>query len=100
MVASPGFALKRLKLTSDNGEEVVFEEKDVIKNEDGTISIRNNKFTIPFDNVTIEASWEKIGTLVSVEKPDTAIATPALFFVLFGALSAVIGLIMCKGGLF
>ena len=96
VIANPGFALKSLKLTSDNGEEVVFEEKDVIKNEDGTISIRNNKFTMPFDNVTIEASWEKIGTPVSVENPDTAAATPALFFVLFGALSAVIGLVVKK----
>ena len=86
VIANPGFALKRLKLTSDNGEEVVFEEKDVIKNEDGTISIRNNKFTMPFDNVTIEASWRKIGAPVSVENPDTAAATPALFLcVVWGA---------------
>lgn len=96
VIANPGFALKSLKLTSDNGEEVVFEEKDVIKNEDGTISIRDNKFTMPFDNVTIEASWEKTDAPASVENPDTAAATPALFFVLFGALSAVIGLISVK----
>lgn len=48
----------------------------------------------------IEVSWEKIDALVSVENLDTAVAISALFFVLFGALSAVIGLIMYKGGLF
>lgn len=58
VIANPGFALKSLKLTSNNGEEILFEEKDVIKNGDGTISIRNNKFTMSFGNVMIKASWE------------------------------------------
>lgn len=49
---------------------------------------------MPFNNVTIEASWEKIGAAVSVEdNPDTAVATLAIYCVLFGVLSAVIGLI-------
>ena len=102
VIANPGFALKSLKLTSDNGEEVVFEEKDVIKNEDGTISIRNNKFTMPFDNVTIEASWEKTdapavpASVEATKNPNTAVVMPAIYCVLFGALSAVIGVIVKK----
>ena len=105
VIANPGFALKGLKPTSDNGEEVVFEEKDVIKNGDGTISVRNDKFTIPFDNVMIEASWERIDAPVvptsaeMTKNPDTAAATPAIYCVPFGALSAVIGLVMKKVGL-
>ena len=92
VIANRGFALKILKLTSDNSEEILFEEKDVIKNDDDAISTRNNKFTMPFDNVTIEASWEMIDAPVipasaeATKNPNTATATPAIYCVLFGAL--------------
>lgn len=93
IIPNKGFTLKSLRVIANSGEEVEFSEEELIKNEDGTVSFSDNKFTMPFDNVTIEASWEKIGTPVSVENPDTATTTPALFFVLFGALSAVIGVV-------
>ena len=42
---------------------------------------------MPFDNVTIEASWEKIDAPVSVEEnPNTAAAMPATYCVLFGCV--------------
>ena len=35
-------------------------EKDIIKNSDGTISIKPEIFVMPYANVIIEAEWEFI----------------------------------------
>ena len=106
IIPNKGFALKSLRVITDSGEEVEFSEEELIKNEDGTVSFSDNKITMPFDNVTIEASWEKIGAPVAptsaeaMKNPNTAAATPAIYCVLLGALLAVIGLMVCKGDLF
>ena len=102
IIPNKGFALRSLRVITDSGEEVEFSEEELIKNEDGTVSFSDNKFTMPFDNVTIEASWEKIDvpkTPTSAEatkNPNTAAAMPATYCMLFGVLSAVIGLVVKK----
>ena len=53
-----GFSLNKLIITTDSGETVEFTEGDLIKNDDGTITIDNNKFTMPFESVTIKATWK------------------------------------------
>ncbi len=53
-----GFSLNKLIITTDSGETVEFTEGDLIKNDDGTITIKNNKFTMPFESVTIKVSWK------------------------------------------
>ena len=49
--------LSELTITTDSGEKVQFNEEDLTTNSDGTISISTNKFTMPYENVTIEARW-------------------------------------------
>ena len=52
-----GYKLKSIVITTDSGEKVEFQEGGIIKNDDGTYSIDKSKFTMPFENVTIEAKW-------------------------------------------
>ena len=52
-----GYKLKSIVITTDSGEKVEFKEGDIIKNDDGTYSIDKSVFTMPFENVTIEAKW-------------------------------------------
>ena len=58
VTANKGYKLKSVIIKTDSGEKVEFETGEMIKNEDGTYSVDKNKFTMPFENVTIEARWE------------------------------------------
>ena len=53
-----GYKLRSVLITTDSGEEVEFSEGEITKNDDGTLSIDKNKFTMPFENVTIQAKFE------------------------------------------
>ena len=55
--ANKGYKLSKLVITTDSGETVEFDEGETVENADGTISIDSSKFTMPFENVTIEAKW-------------------------------------------
>ena len=55
--AKKGLKLSGLTIITDAGEKVEFREEDLTTNNDGTISISTNKFTMPYENVTIEARW-------------------------------------------
>lgn len=63
--AKKGLKLSGLTVTTDAGEKIEFREEDLTTNKDGTISISTNKFTMPFDNVTIEARWSSISDIVN-----------------------------------
>ncbi len=65
-VSKRGLKLTGLVVVADSGEKVEFSEEDIKHDGDGIYSISTNKFTMPYDNVTIEAKW---GIVVSV--PDT-----------------------------
>ena len=51
-----GYKLKGITVTTDSGEKVEFREGE-ITNKNGIYSIDKNRFTMPFENVTIEARW-------------------------------------------
>ena len=51
------YKLKSVVIRTDSGEEVEFTEGEIQTNDDGSLSVDKNKFTMPFDNVTIEARW-------------------------------------------
>lgn len=53
-----GYKLKSIVVKTDSGETVEFTKGEMITNSDGTISIDKNKFTMPFENVTIEGNWK------------------------------------------
>ena len=56
--AKKGYKLGSIVIKTDSGEEVEFNEGEITKNDDGTLSIDKNKFTMPFENVTIQAKFE------------------------------------------
>lgn len=70
--ANKGLKVSGLTVTTDSNETVEFSEEDISIDDTGVYSISTNLFTMPFENVTIEARWvsEKInpgtGTMVSL----------------------------------
>ena len=66
--AEKGYKLSKLIVTTDSGETVVFNEGNIITNKNGTVSISNNAFTMPFENVTIEAEFRR-----DLENPETGL---------------------------
>ena len=65
-IAKKGYKLNKLIITTDGGETVEFAEGELTNNSDGTVSIDKNKFTMPFENVTIQARW-----VTSIINPET-----------------------------
>lgn len=51
-----GYKLTSVTITTDSGEKIEFREGEITNN-NGIYSIDKNKFTMPFENVTIEARW-------------------------------------------
>lgn len=91
-----GYILKKLKIISDAGAEIIFNKEDIIKDSDGFVLALNNNFTMPSDNVTIVANWgiiEFAETSETPKNPETYSSSPMLFFVVFGILTAGVGLI-------
>ena len=68
-----GLKLAGLRITTDSGETVEITEGEIINNDDGSITIDNNKFTMPFENVTIEAEWAS-----SIINPKTGVVSSVL----------------------
>lgn len=91
VIAKRGYKLKALTLKADDGTKVTFEEEDFTEDENGEILINNNKFEMPFDNVTIEASWEKYEE-DAPKNPNTSNAGPVVYCMLAGALFAGVAL--------
>ena len=78
VTSNKGYKLHSIIIKTGSGEEIEFSEGEIIKNDDGTISIDRNNFTMPFENVTVEAKWTK--ELVNPKTGDTQ------SFVLFGIM--------------
>ena len=72
-----GYKLQSIIVTSEDGEKVEFTEGEIIENDDGTVSIDKNKFTMPFKNVTIEAVLGAIDSNVSSNESNDTSNTPA-----------------------
>ena len=81
-----GYKLKSIIIRTDSGEEIEFNEGEIIKNEDGTISIDKNKFTMPYENVTIEAKWQSD----SIINPETGNKTITIIFIMTISLGIVV----------
>lgn len=69
--ANKEYELESITITSDSGESIKFDKGNIIYNDDGTISVDKNKFTMPFENVTIKASWKKETIKNLVKNPNT-----------------------------
>ncbi len=72
-----GYELDSVTIITDAGEKVSFKEGEIQKNSDGTMSIDKNNFTMPFDNVTIEARWR-----LDILNPNTGVETLLGIFII------------------
>ena len=84
-----GYILGSIIITTDSGEKVEFTKGEITKNDDGTFSIDKNKFTMPFENITIQAKFESENILKNPETGDKL-----LFMILI--LVASIGIFIYK----
>ena len=73
-----GYKLKSIVIKTDSGETVKFDEGEIIENGDETYSVDKNKFTMPFENVTIQARWG-----LDILNPKTGMFYHTLFIILF-----------------
>ena len=85
------YKLKSIIIRTDSGEKVEFSEGEITKNDDGTLSIDKNKFTMPFENVTIQAKFELENILKNPETGDKV-----LFIILILVASIGIGTFIYK----
>ena len=84
-----GYKLSTITITTENGTTIEFTEGDLIENEDGTVTIMNNKFVMPFENVTITANW-KIDEVLDNPATDDEIAKYCfILFISFGTLLTI-----------
>jgi hypothetical protein len=89
--ANKYYKLGSIVIKTDSGEKVEFSEGEITKNDDGTLSIDKNKFTMPFENVTIEAKFESESIL---KNPETG--NKVLFITLILLASIGIGTFIYK----
>lgn len=68
--SNKGYKLDGVTIKTDSGEMISFREGEIQRNSDGTMSIDKNNFTMPFDNVTIEARWRS-----NILNPNTGVET-------------------------
>ncbi|MEE3342800.1 MAG: hypothetical protein VZS44_01770 [Bacilli bacterium] len=54
-----GYKLNKLTITTASNEIIEFNQEDITQDESGDYIITTNIFTMPYENVTIEASWSK-----------------------------------------
>ena len=79
-----GYKLGSIVIKTDSGEEVEFSEGEITKNDDGTFSIDKNKFTMPFENVTIQAKFESENILKNPETGDKILIKVLLIITFLG----------------
>ena len=78
------YKLSKLIITTDNEEKVEFKE-GTFNEKDGICTIDKSVFTMPFDNVTIEAVWEPL-----IINPKTGIIDYVALFLSIIGVSVVI----------
>ena len=84
-MAKAGYKLKGFTITTDSGKTIEVKEKDIIKNDDGTITINPDVFVMPLENVIITARW-------GFTNPKTGVFD-YISFILVGLLISFIGYI-------
>ena len=60
-------------ITTDDGTTIEFTEGEITHNDDGTITINTNNFTMPATDVTIEVKWIKKPEEPVIEEPNQEI---------------------------
>ena len=91
VAAEEGYVLGELKIITDSGEEITIVDGELIKNDDGIITIDGSKFTMPYENVTIIASFKSKKILMNPETRDNII-----FFIAVLVISSSITITLYK----
>ena len=73
-----GYKIGKITITDKNGNSITFTEENITQDENGTVTIHANGFTMPASDVTIRVGFEK--TLVN---PKTGVSSPLLALFVF-----------------
>jgi len=84
--AKKGLKLAGLTVTTDSNEKVEFKEEDISVDKTGIYSISTNKFTMPYENVTIEARWTSASIISNPKTGDVILSI--IFIVLFSIVTS------------
>ena len=84
-----GYKLSGLTVTTDSGEKVEFNEQDIKLDKNGLYRISTNKFTMPYENVTIEARW-------ALDNPNTGIGNSIIIVIGISIIGGIIHLVLRK----
>ena len=87
--AKSQYRFKSVTITTDDGESVTFDAGEIEQSDDGTYSIRDSAFTMPFSNITIQASWEK------EQSDDESVINPQTIddiekYIVFGGVALIV----------
>ena len=89
--AKKGLKLSGLTITTVSNEKIEFDEEDLYLDDDGVYRISINVFTMPFENVTIEARWTK-----DIINPNTGDSDNILLLIIVTFISIGLYLIVIK----
>jgi hypothetical protein len=90
--AKKGYKLAGLTVTTDSGESIKINKEDITLGVKELYSISTNEFTMPYENITIEAKW-----VDNVTNPNTGRSTYVLSFLLISVIGIfVISLVKKK----
>ena len=91
VTSKKGYKLDKIIVTTDANEVVEFTEGDINNDSDDIVSIDNNVFKMPYNNVVIEAKWTKMSIIENPKTGDRILIISSIM-----ALSIGIGLYMYK----
>ena len=84
-----GYKLSGLTVTTDSGEIVLFNEQDIKQDKNRLYKISTNKFTMPYENVTVEARW-------IIDNPKTGINNYIIIIISLSIISSLFILLRKK----
>lgn len=87
--AKKGLKLEGITITTDSGEKVEFDKDDITTDSSGVLSISMNKFTMPYENVTIEARWAS-----SIINPNTGTGVSVIIITIVLLVSSITYIIL------
>lgn len=83
-----GYKLAKLIVKTESGTTIEVKGEDIIENNDGTISINPELFTMPLENIVVQAMWEIIN-------PKTGVLD-IITILLIGTVMSLCGFIIVK----
>ena len=83
VTSNTGVKLKGIVVTTESGEKIEFTEEEITLNSNGIMSVSSNRFTMPYENVTIEAIWD-------ITNPKTGYLIIAVISLLIACITSLV----------